>query len=63
MYGSPDGHKHGWLSAVNGTTNPSLADFIKNGKLCQSGFAYESGPSEATCTSASNVTFGGNFLN
>jgi hypothetical protein len=63
MYGALDGSKFGWQSAVSGTPNPVLDDFVNNGRVCQSGLAFESNPSEATCASASNVTFAGNFLN
>jgi hypothetical protein len=34
MYGANDGFKFGWLSAVNGTINPTIDDFIQNGKVC-----------------------------
>ena len=57
LYNQPVGTKFGWLSAVNGTNNPNISDFKRNGLFCATGLAYESAPFTSTCVQVTNTTF------
>ncbi len=61
MYQSPEGTTFGWFSK-NNNANPTENDYIANGKFCDTGMAFNSALNEATCTSATNVTFNGRVL-
>jgi hypothetical protein len=61
MYQAPDGTTFGWFSK-NNNANPTEDDYIANGKFCITGMAFNSNLNEATCTSATNVTFNGKVL-
>jgi hypothetical protein len=54
-YDAKDGKTFGWYQAD--PNNIVYADFVKNGKYCESGLAFNSAINTAKCTSTTALTY------